>query len=42
MTFSSNKKNHELHIKRYFMTKNSFAAEVTVKYALLLPPALKG
>ena len=29
--FSSKKKNHQLHIKRYFMTKNSFVAEVTFK-----------
>ena len=27
--FSSNKKIHQLHIKCYFMTKNSFVAEVT-------------
>ena len=27
--FSSNKKIHELHIKVYFITKNSFVAEVT-------------
>ena len=26
--FSSNKKNHELHIKGYFIAKNSFVAEV--------------
>ena len=25
------KKNHKLHIKGYFMAKNSFAAEVTFK-----------
>ena len=29
--FSSNKKSHQVHIKGYFMTKNSFAAEVTFK-----------
>ena len=29
--FSSNKKNHELNIKSYFMAKNSFVAEVTFK-----------
>ena len=28
---SSNKKNHQLHIKGYFMTKISFEAEVTFK-----------
>ena len=32
--FSSNKKNHELHIKRCFMTKNSLVAEVTFKKRL--------
>ena len=31
MIFSSNKKNHQLHIKRQFVTKNSFVAEVTFK-----------
>ena len=29
MIFSSNKKIHELYIKGYFITKNSFVAEVT-------------
>ena len=29
--FSSNKKIHYLHIKLYFMTKNSFVVEVTFK-----------
>ena len=29
--FSSNKKIHQLHFKGYFMTKNSFVAEVTFK-----------
>ena len=29
--FSSNKKNHWLHIKLYFMAKNSFVAEVNFK-----------
>ena len=29
--FSSNKKNHELHMKGYFIAKNSFEMEVTFK-----------
>ena len=29
VTFSSNKKNHKLHIKGYFIAKNSFVVEVT-------------
>ena len=31
IAFSSNKKNHQLHIKVYFIAKNSFVAEVTFK-----------
>ena len=27
----SNKKNHQLHIKSYFMAKNSFVAEINFK-----------
>ena len=33
--FSSNKKNHLLHIKGYFMAKNKFAAEVNFDQGLL-------
>ena len=32
--FSSNKKNHNLYIKSYFIAKNSFVAEVTFKSIL--------
>ena len=31
ITFSSNEKIHELHIKGYFMAKNTFVEEVTFK-----------
>ena len=35
--FSSNKKIHQFHIDGYFMAKNTFAAEVTIKkYSALL------
>ena len=34
--FSSNQKIHLLHMKCYFMTKNSFVAEVTFKCLTLL------
>ena len=33
ISFSSNKKIHQLHIKPYFMTKNSFVEERTLNIA---------
>ena len=33
--FSSDKRIHQLHIKGYFMTKNSFVVEVTFKRLLI-------
>ena len=38
MIFSLNKKIHQLHIKQYFITKNSFVAAVTFKISVLQIP----
>ena len=35
--FSSNSKKYDLHIKGYFVAKNSFIAEVTFKFLISVP-----